>query len=174
MNESNCQRKYNGRNKKQYNDNDNQPNYEKVKGDYNIELLKVIVQFPVVDLGAQFTDRGIPFYCPFHSNFDYLLHKQKCDDFFKDFNCVYEHNNGNKVIYKTCDDFKDHCRKNGDFYHRCLLHFFVSLYDPQPEQIFNFNQILIQTKLWNQIIITMEKELQECPIIPIGKNEKHI
>ena len=54
----------------------NKPDYERVKEEHLIELLKLVVQLPVFDLGAQFPDRGIPYYCPFYSKFDHLLNKQ--------------------------------------------------------------------------------------------------
>ena len=142
MNECNFQRKTDKRNRITY---DTKPDYERVKEEHLIEILKVIVQLPTVDLGAQFPDRGIPCYCPFHSNFGHLLRKQSCDDFFSGIQ-LQMCNDGNKGLYKTFDGFKNHCMNSEDFHHTCLGHFLVSLYNPQPERLFYFNQVSIQNK----------------------------
>ena len=47
------------------------PNYLKVENFVLRKMLKIIVQLPVVDLGARFPDREIPCYCPFHKKSRY-------------------------------------------------------------------------------------------------------
>ena len=49
---------------------------------------------------------------------------------------------GNKVIYKTYKGFRNHCIACEIFYHRCLGHVLVYLYDPQPEVVGNFQYLL--------------------------------
>ena len=72
MNECNCHKKK-GKKGIKYN---TKPYYEMFKEEHLIELLKLIVQLPIIDLGAQLPDKGIPCYSPFHQNFDHLRCKQ--------------------------------------------------------------------------------------------------
>ena len=118
MNDFNYQRKNNERNGIAYH---TKPYCERVEEEDLIDLLKVIVEFPVVDLGAQFPDKEIPCYCPFHSNFDHLLRKQHCDNIFHNSNCECVRKDDNKGIDKTCDNFKDHCMKSAIFYYKCIM-----------------------------------------------------
>ena len=91
----------------------------------------LIVQLSIVDLGAQFPDRGIPCNCPFHSNFHVFLRKQNCYHLFKNHECKFKLMDGNKGIYKTYKAFRNHCIACEEFYHKCLGHFLVYLYQDQ-------------------------------------------
>ena len=74
--EFNCQRKIDESNGIEYEDDDNDlPDYKKIEKEDLIEPLHLIVHLTVVDLGAQFQDRGIPCYCIFCSNLHVLLRK---------------------------------------------------------------------------------------------------
>ena len=79
---------------------------------------------------------------------------------------------GNKGILKNYKDFRNHWIACEDFYHKCLGHFLVYLYDPRPEVVGNF-QYLLGNQVVESDIIRMEKEFQEFPIIWIGKSDKH-
>ena len=111
------------------------PYYLKVTKKDLKQLLKLIVQLPIVDLGARFKNRGIPCFCPFHDRFKFLLKEQKCYKLFETLECKCTRNDNRKGIYPTKDDLRDHCLASDDFFHRCLGYFLIYLYDPKPQPI---------------------------------------
>lgn len=99
----------------------------------------MIVQLPIVDLGARFKNRGIPCFCPFHDRFKFLLEEQKCYELFEKLKCKCTRNDNRKGIYLTKDDLRDHCLNSDDFVHRCLGFYLMYLYDPKPKPKRNRN-----------------------------------
>ena len=61
---------------------------------------------------------------------------------FDEFKWKCERADNNRGVYKTKNNLRNHCLACDNFYHWCLGYFMIYLYDPQPEKIVCFQELL--------------------------------